>query len=116
MERSHLVPHQFNGSDTFENLITAFADDNDPKMRNVERRIEALAKSHKAVCILVTPIYRKYNESGEAFVPKYIMYNVVTSDDNGGKEWINTAVKLRDVFRLDNDWWSSAGPTLTPIN
>ena len=105
MNRTHLFPRNLGGPDRRNNLVTAYAADNQIRIRNVERRIEELADTHRSVCVVIIPHYRQTAEEGTLLVPKMLSYHVVTSKDNGEVEYYHPLVVLRRLKGLRKKWW-----------
>jgi hypothetical protein len=70
--------------------------------------------------MLATPIYRKYSETGISDIPKWVLFNIVTSNDGPtGREERHPVAVLDDLYEVDkpslkNLWNGSLEKT--PIN
>ena len=120
LEKTHIIAHQFNGEERYSNLITASYDSNHVEMRRIEDMIKDLSLRHRSVCILASPIYRQYAETGVSDIPKWILFNIVTSKDGPrGREERHPLATLDDLYEApdpssSNFWVGSLKKT--PIN
>lgn len=116
LERSHLFQRNLGGKDIVQNLVTAFASDNE-KMRSVERRIEQIAAQRTSVCVLVTPVYRRSKEEGIHLVPWGILYNVVSSKDAGKPVlYLSAGVPMEKMEGLRRSFFGLRPYEVFPLN